>query len=130
MKCYYINVKLIGTNRIEDPKCPAYWRRSGCFDIDIDAEQIASVSVLAESEEAAKEYALGYPYFTLDEFAMEYLNDVKISEVVLEQEVETDEEPGVFDVVFGDADVDNYESDPDEYYERERIEEYERGKED
>ena len=127
MKCYYINVKLIGTNRIEDPKCPAYWRRSGCFDIDIDAEQIAAVSVLAESEEAAREYALGYPYFTSYGFAMEYLNDVKISDVALDPDVESDYEPGVFDVVFGDVDVHNYESDPDEYYERERIEEYERG---
>ena len=62
LKKFKANVHIDGTYTVEDPKCPSYWRGSGCYDIDIHTWCDTEVEVWAETEEKAEEYAFEWEY--------------------------------------------------------------------
>lgn len=102
MNCYKIDVRLRGTVRVEDPKCPAGWRGSGCYDIDVDATQDALVYVVAESKGEA--FCLVTDFDYLGERMCE-LEDIEVISILGMEEIkEVDEEEGgearVYDVSF------------------------------
>jgi hypothetical protein len=62
LKKFIAKVHIDGVYTIEDPKCPSYWKGSGCYDITVDTWCDTEVEVWAETEEKAEEYALEWEY--------------------------------------------------------------------
>lgn len=62
LKKFKAKVHIDGIYTIEDPKCPSYWKGSGCYDITVNTWCDTDVEVWAETEEKASELALDYEY--------------------------------------------------------------------
>lgn len=62
LKKFKAKVHIDGIYTIEDPKCPSFWKGSGCYDIEIQTWCDTEVEVWAESEELAEEYAFEWEY--------------------------------------------------------------------
>ena len=60
MECFRIEVFLKGTVRMEDPKCPSYWRGSGVYDIDVPVSAEAEVVIRHNDLEAVKKMLKEY----------------------------------------------------------------------
>jgi len=72
---YDITVRIDGHTMVEDPKCPSYWKGSGCYDMEWPGWCFVDLVVSAESEEVAKSMAAQYE-FDIDEFVD--IDDVSI----------------------------------------------------
>lgn len=77
---YNVTVHIDGHYTIEDPKCPLYWRGSGCYDIDVPVWMDTVVGVWAVSEEQARELIDAY-----DDFDRGFNCDIKIDDVIIEK---------------------------------------------
>lgn len=62
LKKFKVKVHIDGVYTIEDPKCPSYWKGSGCYDRTVNTWCDTEVEVWAETEEKAEEYALEWEY--------------------------------------------------------------------
>lgn len=62
LKKFIAYVHLDGHYIMEDPRCPSYWKGSGCYDLEIQTWCDTEVEVWAESEELAEEYAFEWEY--------------------------------------------------------------------
>lgn len=62
LKKFIAKVHIDGIYTTEDPKCPSFWKGSGCYDITVNTWCDTEVEVWAETEEKAEEYALEWEY--------------------------------------------------------------------
>lgn len=62
IKKFTAKIHLDGTYTVEDPRCPSYWRGSGCYDVAVATWCDTEVEVWAESEELARRLAIDYEY--------------------------------------------------------------------
>lgn len=83
LKLFKAKVHVTGHYIIEDPNCPASWRGSGCYDINVDTWLDTEVEVWARSKDGAEklieeyEYASGYTIEIDDvDFAVEFVRDM------------------------------------------------------
>lgn len=122
MECFEVLVLLKGTVRQEDPHCPSQGRGSGCYDIDVPAEQRVTVTVPANNEGLARNLAQVYCYEGEGGCELESVNDVEIKCVIPCGE---SDDPGMeFD--WGELEVpEDNGPDPDDYYEERREREME-----
>ena len=81
LKQYNANVHIDGHYTIEDPKCPSFWRGSGCYDIEEDARELIY------------EYSFESPKYSID------VDAVQIEEIEFVKDLEDrdDEEAGVIE---------------------------------
>ena len=68
MECFKIEVFLKGTVRMESPECPACWRNSGVYDIDVPVSAEAEVVICHNDLEAVKKMLEEYEWPELDEW--------------------------------------------------------------
>lgn len=99
IKVYIVSVHLEGYYTVEDPRCPSYWKGSGCYDIDIHTWADVEVEVWAETEEQARKYALDYGYN--DPGTIVEVEAVQVESVAFVQDLEgrDKEEAGVIEPV-------------------------------
>lgn len=69
MERFKIEVSLKGTVRMEDPKCPSYWRGSGVYDIDVPVSAETEVVICHNDLEAVKKMLEEYEWPELDEWS-------------------------------------------------------------
>lgn len=62
MKEFKVRARIAGTYSYEDPKCPSYWKGSGCYDVTVASWYNVDVTVFAETEERAREMVETYDY--------------------------------------------------------------------
>lgn len=78
MECFKVEVSLKGNVRMEDPKCPSYWRGSGVYDIDVAATQRVTVTVSAKDKEQAEYVARNYCYEAESGCELESVDNVEV----------------------------------------------------
>ena len=118
MNTYIMTIRLEGTVRVEDPHCPASWMGSGCYDIDVPAYSDGTLTVNAESEEDARQYAMDYEYDDI----LEEVHEIDIRGIEIDDTCAPGEQnEGIVDIDFDEPEIrEAYEPDPDEEYERRR----------
>lgn len=96
---YEVSVRVDGHYVTESRSCPAQWRGSGCYDIEVPTWCNAAVEVWANSEEAARQFAAGYDY-EMDGYTIE-VDNAKVTRVTLVRHLpgRDDEEAGVIEPV-------------------------------
>ena len=99
IKKFTVKVHLDGTYTVEDPKCPSYWKGSGCYDITVDTWCDMDVEVWAETEEQARQFALDYEYNDRDTIVEVDAVQVKSVKFVEDLEGRETEEAGVIEPV-------------------------------
>ena len=126
LKQFELKIHLDGHYTIEDPKCPSYWRGSGCYDIDIQCWADFPIEVWAVDEDQAKQLAYDYPsYDGLTTCAEIETIQVESVRFIKDLQDRGEDEASVIEPVNFDWDENEYDGpDPDDYYESRR--EYER----
>ena len=99
LKQFMVNVHLDGHYTIADPRCPSYWKGSGCYDIDIHSQADLEVEVWAETEDLARKYALEYEYRDTDSVVELDAVQVEAVKFVANLEDRDEEETGVIEPV-------------------------------
>ena len=118
LNCYLVKVKVTGHYTKESPSCPASWRGSGCYDVDIKTWSNAQVEVWAESEDAAKQFAAGSEFKPRDcAVDVDNVQIVGVEFVSPLPDRDADEESGVIDI----CGLDKWEENED-YAEDNRVE--------
>lgn len=102
MKLFKIELELYGTYTYEDPKCPSYWRGSGCYDIIGEMTQEATAFVYAEREKEAIELLDRHDFCGSE---IDHFEGFKVICVDVDCD-DCDEEKGIDDIEYG-----HYESD-------------------
>ena len=99
MKKFTVSVHLDGTYTVEDPRCPSYWKGSGCYDITVNTWCDTEVEVWAETEEQARTYALEYEYNDPDTVIETEVAQVESVALVEDMPDRDTEEAGVIEPV-------------------------------
>lgn len=97
LKQYYANVHIDGHYTTEDPKCPFFWRGSGCYDIEVPTWDDLEVEVWAATEEDAKKLIYEYSFYSPERSIDIDAVQIEKIEFVKDLEDHDDEEAGVID---------------------------------
>ena len=116
MECFEIEVSLKGTVRMEDPKCPSYWRGSGVYDIDVPVSAEAEVVIYHNDLEAVKKMLEEYGWPELEWSEVCGIEFGKVHRTPCDaEEVDTIDDAVVR--VVSQTDLEDNGPDPDDYYE-------------
>ena len=66
MREFIVEAEIFGIGYYEDPRCPWFWKGSGCFDIEVQSSKNAVVYVVAKDEESASKIAKEYKCYDCD----------------------------------------------------------------